>query len=67
VIDEIAKFLDLNPVRFCLLGALLGNHILTKSDLESFHKKIIHPEKQDSEVRYFSDISTKSVHFMLLF
>ncbi len=38
--DEVAKSLDLNPNRFGLLGALLGNHILTPEDLQGFHQKL---------------------------
>lgn len=38
--DQIAQCLDLNPNRFCLLGALLGNHILTPADLAEFHARL---------------------------
>ena len=40
VLDEVAKSLDLNPNRFCLLGALLGNHILPARELREFHCKL---------------------------
>lgn len=40
-LDEVAKSLDLNPNRFSLLGALLGNHILTPHDLCDFHERIV--------------------------
>lgn len=47
VVDEVAKSLDLNPNRFCLLGALLGNHILPTSDLENFHRQLAPPDSSD--------------------
>lgn len=47
--DEVAKTLDLNPNRFCLLGALLGNHILTPGDLENFHRQLVPPDNSDSK------------------
>ena len=53
VVDEVAKNLDLNPNRFCLLGALLGNHILQPSDLEEFHKQLA-PEDSKNKVRMFN-------------
>ncbi|BFZ10311.1 hypothetical protein BsWGS_13352 [Bradybaena similaris] len=34
--DEIAKCMNLNPNRFCIFAALLGNHILTDEDLLPF-------------------------------
>ena len=40
MLDEVAKALDLNPNRFCLLGALLGNHILRPIELADFHHKL---------------------------
>eukprot|EP00095_Tigriopus_kingsejongensis_P011331 maker-scaffold195_size270011-snap-gene-1.20 protein:Tk11331 transcript:maker-scaffold195_size270011-snap-gene-1.20-mRNA-1 annotation:"constitutive coactivator of ppar-gamma-like protein 1-like protein" len=55
VMDEVAKALDLNPNRFCMLAVLLGNHILTGEDLRDFHrnstpllkdtKPLVHGEK----------------------
>ena len=45
-LDEVARALDLNPNRFCLLGALLGNHILNPGDLEEFHSKLA-PDTKD--------------------
>lgn len=44
VLDEMAKSLDLNPNRFCLLGALLGNHILPSKELKEFHMRLAPPE-----------------------
>merc|ERR1712079_42823 len=44
----MAKELDLNPSRFCLVGALLGNHILAVSDLKEFHNKMV-PEITGSD------------------
>ena len=46
VLDEVAKSLDLNPNRFCLLGALLGNHILPARELRPFHLRLA-PELKD--------------------
>lgn len=55
-IDEVAKSLDLNPNRFSLLGAMLGNHILAPKELETFHKKLA-PEWGDPkyDVRVLTD------------
>ncbi len=50
VLDEVARSLDLNPNRFCLLGALLGNHILPASDLSDFHCKLA-PEMADPKYK----------------
>jgi len=50
IMDEVAKGLDLNPNRFSLMAALLGNHVLTEADLESFHHKLLpklNEEKED--------------------
>jgi hypothetical protein len=44
LVDEMARTFDLNPNRFCLLGALLGNHILPPKDLEDFHRKLAPPD-----------------------
>ena len=41
VIDKMAQTLDLIQDRFCVLGALMGSHILTVEDLKSFHAKAI--------------------------
>ncbi|ESO82329.1 hypothetical protein LOTGIDRAFT_223375 [Lottia gigantea] len=38
IMDEIAKCLDLNPNRFCVFAALLGNHILPEEDLYDFFR-----------------------------
>lgn len=40
VVDTLAQSLDLHPDRFCVLGALLGNHILTMEDLKPFHDRL---------------------------
>lgn len=39
IMDEIAKCLNLNPNRFCIFAALLGNHILTDEDLQDFRSQ----------------------------
>ncbi|XP_055881657.1 constitutive coactivator of PPAR-gamma-like protein 1 homolog isoform X2 [Biomphalaria glabrata] len=38
IMDEIAKCMNLNPNRFCIFAALLGNHILTDEDLMTFRE-----------------------------
>ncbi|XP_052283833.1 constitutive coactivator of PPAR-gamma-like protein 1 isoform X2 [Dreissena polymorpha] len=48
VMDEIAKALDLNPNRFCLFAALLGNHLLTEEDLYDFYKELLTRASQDA-------------------
>ncbi|GFS19690.1 constitutive coactivator of PPAR-gamma-like protein 1-like protein [Elysia marginata] len=40
IMDEIAKCMNLNPNRFCIFAALLGNHILTDDDLIPFRDSI---------------------------
>ncbi|KAK3691038.1 hypothetical protein RRG08_049343 [Elysia crispata] len=40
IMDEIAKCMNLNPNRFCIFAALLGNHILTDEDLIPFRDSI---------------------------
>ena len=50
VLDEMAKSLDLNPNRFCLLGALLGNHILPSKELKEFHQRLA-PETKDPKYK----------------
>ena len=42
-VDEVAKALDLNPNRFCLLASLLGNHILPGYELQEFHSRLAPP------------------------
>ncbi|XP_025108556.1 constitutive coactivator of PPAR-gamma-like protein 1 homolog isoform X2 [Pomacea canaliculata] len=39
IMDEIAKCLNLNPNRFSIFAALLGNHILTDEDLQDFRSQ----------------------------
>ena len=41
LLDNLAKALNLHPDRFPLLGALLGNHILTSDDLRAFQRALI--------------------------
>ncbi|XP_041349782.1 constitutive coactivator of PPAR-gamma-like protein 1 isoform X2 [Gigantopelta aegis] len=40
IMDEIAKCLNLNPNRFCIFAALLGNHILSDDDLRDFRSNL---------------------------
>ncbi len=60
VLDEVAKSLDLNPNRFCLLGALLGNHILPAKDLREFHYKLA-PELKASKYKLDFDRVIRAV------
>ncbi|XP_050414572.1 constitutive coactivator of PPAR-gamma-like protein 1 [Patella vulgata] len=39
IMDEIAKCLDLNPNRFCVFAALLGNHVLPEEDMYDFFRE----------------------------
>lgn len=48
IMDELAKALDLNPNRFCLFAALLGNHIVTEEDLYDFFKYLISVASKES-------------------
>lgn len=41
VMDEVAKALDVNPNRFCMIAVLLGNHILAGEHLQEFHQKLV--------------------------
>ena len=67
MVDQVAKNLDLNPNRFCLLGALLGNHILPPSDLTTFHQQLA-PEDSKNKVKYSGDsiIGTPNYHKHLI-
>ncbi|PSN37579.1 hypothetical protein C0J52_15967 [Blattella germanica] len=40
ILSEVAKGLGLNPDRFCVLAALLGNYLLTENDLADFYRKL---------------------------
>ncbi|XP_078517739.1 constitutive coactivator of PPAR-gamma-like protein 1 isoform X1 [Lissotriton helveticus] len=44
LMHEVAKQLDLNPNRFPVFAALLGNHILPDEDLAAFHWSLLGPE-----------------------
>ncbi|KAG8431221.1 hypothetical protein GDO86_019234 [Hymenochirus boettgeri] len=44
LMHEVAKQLDLNPNRFPIFAALLGNHILPDEDLAAFHWSLLGPE-----------------------
>ncbi|XP_005993068.1 constitutive coactivator of PPAR-gamma-like protein 1 isoform X1 [Latimeria chalumnae] len=44
LMHEVAKQLDLNPSRFAIFAALLGNHILPDEDLAAFHWSLLGPE-----------------------
>ena len=51
LIDDVCKNLDLNPNRFCLLATLLGNHIISVSDLAEFHARLA-PEMKQAEGQF---------------
>jgi len=40
ILTEVAKGLGLQPDRFCILAALLGNYLLTEQDLADFYRKL---------------------------
>lgn len=47
IMDEIAKNLNLNPNRFCIFAALLGNHILQDEDLYEFYRNLLNTMQQE--------------------
>ena len=49
-----------NPNRFCLLGALLGNHILPSKELRPFHLRLA-PELKDTKLKDAFDRVIRSV------
>ncbi|KAJ8301186.1 hypothetical protein KUTeg_020173 [Tegillarca granosa] len=49
IMDEIAKCLDLNPNRFCIFAAMLGNHILPDEDLYEFYKELLGRTQEPSK------------------
>ena len=49
-----------NPNRFCLLGALLGNHILPAKELRPFHLRLA-PELKDNKLKNVFDRVIRSV------
>ena len=51
--------MDLNPNRFSLMAALLGNHILTVSDLRDFHSLLV-PELPEKS-RDSAEVITRAV------
>ncbi|CAN7937173.1 unnamed protein product [Ixodes hexagonus] len=40
ILDEVARSLNVNPNRVCILAALLGNYLLTEEDLAPFHRSL---------------------------
>lgn len=40
MINELTKSLQLTQDQLCVMAALMGNFLLTESDLQDFHKKI---------------------------
>ncbi|XP_037071414.1 constitutive coactivator of PPAR-gamma-like protein 1, partial [Pollicipes pollicipes] len=40
ILNEVARGLDLQPNRFCLLAALLGTYLLTEDELAEFHESL---------------------------
>ena len=49
-----------NPNRFCLLGALLGNHILPAKELRPFHLRLA-PELKENKLKNVFDRVIRSV------
>lgn len=41
ILDEVARGLGLQRNYFCLLAALLGNYLLTESDLRDFYAALV--------------------------
>jgi hypothetical protein len=58
ILDEVAKGLNLNPNRFCVLAALLGNFLLTDADLREFHKRIC----EENDTPLVSCVRIKTAH-----
>ncbi|GFW09943.1 constitutive coactivator of PPAR-gamma-like protein 1 homolog, partial [Trichonephila clavipes] len=40
ILNEVTRCLNLHPSRICIVAALLGNHILSESDLATFHRSL---------------------------
>jgi hypothetical protein len=40
MVNELTKSLQLTQEQLCVMAALMGNFLLTESDLQDFHKKI---------------------------
>lgn len=49
IMDEIAKNLNLNPNRFCIFAALLGNHILPDADLYDFYRNLLNNSQEGAQ------------------
>ncbi|KAJ8047256.1 Constitutive coactivator of PPAR-gamma-like protein 1-like [Holothuria leucospilota] len=50
-LEEFAKMLDLPLDRFVVMGALLGNHILTDDDLSQFHWSLLGSDHPLNEMK----------------
>ncbi|PIK35109.1 putative constitutive coactivator of PPAR-gamma-like protein 1-like [Apostichopus japonicus] len=50
-LEEFAKMLDLPLERFIVMGALLGNHILSDDDLSQFHWSLLHSDHPLSDMK----------------
>ena len=57
ILLQVAKSFDLNPNRFSLMAALLGNHILSDKDLIDFHKRLV----PDLNPKTSSDVVIRAV------
>ncbi|KAK3608099.1 hypothetical protein CHS0354_004756 [Potamilus streckersoni] len=49
IMDELAKCLDLNPNRFCIFAALLGNHILPDENLYEFVRELLNKSDESGK------------------
>ncbi|XP_076310626.1 constitutive coactivator of PPAR-gamma-like protein 1 homolog isoform X2 [Tachypleus tridentatus] len=50
ILDEVARTLNLNPNRFCVFAALLGNYLLTEEDLTPFHHVLCPDQPKDKPI-----------------
>ncbi|XP_040569824.1 constitutive coactivator of PPAR-gamma-like protein 1 homolog [Lepeophtheirus salmonis] len=63
-VKGIGKSLGLNPAEFCLLGALLGNHILTVDDLSNFHNQLVPQLKQVKKIKIIHKLVKEIVYYI---
>ncbi|XP_043239958.1 constitutive coactivator of PPAR-gamma-like protein 1 homolog [Amphibalanus amphitrite] len=49
ILQQVARGLDLQPNRFSLLAALLGNFLLTDQDLADFHESLLQASQARAE------------------
>lgn len=63
ILDEVARGLGLQRNHFCLLAALLGNYLLTESDLRDFYAALI--QGYDRQTTPQEDIIRAVVKFIV--